>query len=70
VVVEGEEVAGGILSWREVAGLICLGELSGGAQYRGEVATALAAAVPMAAARATTPTVPKAISPPNEQVLA
>jgi site-specific recombinase XerC len=37
------------------------------AQYRGEVATALAAAVPMAAAWATTPTVPKAISPEHAQ---
>lgn len=33
------------------------------AQYRGEVATALAAAVPTVAAWATTPAVPKAISP-------
>jgi integrase/recombinase XerD len=33
------------------------------AQYRGEVATALAAAVPTAAAWTTTPAVPKAISP-------
>src|SRR5439155_13681994 len=33
------------------------------AQYRGEVSTSLAAAVPIAAAWTTTPAVPKAISP-------
>ena len=37
------------------------------AQYRGEVATALAAAVPAVAAWATTPTLPKAISPEHAQ---
>src|SRR5262249_34580941 len=37
------------------------------AQYRGEVTTALAAAVPIAAAWTTTPTVPKAISPEHAQ---
>jgi integrase/recombinase XerD len=37
------------------------------AQYRGEVATALAAAVPTVAAWATTPSLPKAISPEHAQ---
>jgi len=37
------------------------------AQYRGEVATALAAAVPMVAAWTTTPALPKAISPEHAQ---
>jgi integrase/recombinase XerD len=37
------------------------------AQYRGEMATALAAAVPIAAAWTTTPVVPKAISPEHAQ---
>jgi integrase/recombinase XerD len=37
------------------------------AQYRGEVATALAAAVPAVAAWATTPVLPKAISPEHAQ---
>ncbi len=37
------------------------------AQYRGEVATALAAAVPAVAAWATTPALPKAISPEHAQ---
>ena len=37
------------------------------AQYRGEVATALAAAVPIVAAWATTPALPKAISPEHAQ---
>jgi hypothetical protein len=37
------------------------------AQYRGEVTTALAAAVPIAAAWTTTPAVPKAISPEHAQ---
>jgi site-specific recombinase XerD len=37
------------------------------AQYRGEVATALAAAVPTVAAWTTTPAVPKAISPEHAQ---
>ena len=37
------------------------------AQYRGEVATALAAAVPIVAAWTTTPAVPKAISPEHAQ---
>jgi integrase/recombinase XerD len=37
------------------------------AQYRGEMATALAAAVPIAAAWTTTPAMPKAISPGHAQ---
>ena len=37
------------------------------AQYRGELTTALAAAVPIAAAWTTTPAVPKAISPEHAQ---
>src|SRR5216684_2316952 len=37
------------------------------AQYRGEVTTALAAAVPIVAAWTTTPAVPKAISPDHAQ---
>jgi integrase/recombinase XerD len=37
------------------------------AQYRGEVSTSLAAAVPIAAAWTSTPAVPKAISPDHEQ---
>jgi integrase/recombinase XerD len=37
------------------------------AQYRGEVSTSLAAAVPIAAAWTSTPAVPKAISPDHAQ---